>query len=730
MFGLADLSARLLRYGVASLGVLVLGTAAACAATLDIPATHPRLWFGEPGRLAAARAFYPANPVAANNAMNGDNARHRALRALMTGNAAECAVAVEWAMRFDLEAADANGDGSPDPGACNLSSEGRYCDRARWEGEQAIMTYDWCHASFTPSQRATFTARWNRYISALNEGPYNWQRMPANNYYWGFLRNSLLWGIASHGENSLAQGFIDHAIDARYTQTFVPWSNTFGAGGVPGEGSQYGAYPIEYSTVALWSARDFGYDAYVASPYWDHVSYYLSYATTPAPTVGSNGSAFDVFPFNDDHNFLSGGSAEKSGYADLLGVLILRDPTSDRARHARAWLARTGTQPSWWVRAALASAGGAQGNDDLPLDYFASGYTFIYARSDRTAAATATLLELGALGSQLRGGLEHDGREAGSFQIWRKSRWMSRESVGYRGSDYVRGWSNGAATSAEHPVAHNTVLFEGNGQIGAFHAQPQLLRLQTAPRFTYAAVNLRDSYRSHAASVPQSQCWLARDDWPFAERVVREFVSLRQWNVLLVVDRLRASSDSLLPVYASPCVTVGYTPAAAAAVRKTFLLHYPAEPAVSGRRVSAVAGDQAIDAHLLLPATSAPRIIDERSCSGCARGQFRLEVDDSGAADTVFMHAIHTRDSSAAPLNVALTTAAGQWTVVLTRADGSRATLRLPAGLDVGPASVQFDNEPAESLHGGVQGMHVLPQGPVWDSLSDTIFSNGFEVSP
>jgi hypothetical protein len=54
----------------------------------------------------------------------------------------------------------------------------------------------------------------------------------------------------------------------------------------------------------------------------------------------------------------------------------------------------------------------------------------------------------------------------------------------------------------------------------------------------------------------------------------------------------------------------------------------------------------------------------------------------------------------------------------------------LPAGLDVGPASVQFDNEPAESLHGGVQGMHVLPQGPVWDSLSDTIFSNGFEVSP
>jgi hypothetical protein len=709
---------------------LIAGTSCAGAAELDIPATHPRLWFGDPARLAAARAFYPANPVAANNAMNGDNARHRALRALMSGNAAECAVAVEWAMRFDLEAADANGDGSADPGACNLSSEGRYCDRARWEGEQAIMVYDWCHASFSANQRATFIARWNRYIGALNEGPFNWQRMPANNYYWGFLRNSLLWGMASHGENGRAQEFIDHAIEARYAQTFVPWSQTFGIGGVPGEGSQYGAYPIEYSTVALWSARDFGYDAYAASPYWDHVSYYLSYATTPAPTAGAVGSTFELFPFNDDHNFVNGGSAEKSGYADLLGVLILRDPSSDRARHARAWLTRTGVQPNWWVRAALASAGGPAGSDDLPLDYFAAGYKFVYARSDRTASATTTLLELGALGSQLRGGIEHDGRESGSFQIWRKSRWMSRESVGYRGSDFVRGWNNGAATSAEHPVAHNTVLFEGNGQIGAFHAQPQLLRLQTAPQFTYAAVDLRDSYRSQATTVPPSQCWLARDDWPFADRVVREFIALRQWNVLLVVDRLRASSDSQLPVYAAPCVSVSYTPTAAAAVRKSFLLHLPTEPVVSGRRVSAVAGDQAIDAHLLLPASSTPRIVDERSCSSCTHGQFRLEVDDAGAADTVFLHAIHARDASAAPLNAALTTAAGQWTVALTRADGARATVRLTSGLTVGPASVQFDTGPVQALHGGVQGMSVLTQGPVWDALSDTIFANGFEVAP
>ena len=77
-----------------------------------------------------------------------------------------------------------------------------------------------------------------------------------------------------------------------------------------------------------------------------------------------------------------------------------------------------------------------------------------------------------------------------------------------------------------------------------------------------------------------------------------------------------------------------------------------------------------------------------------------------------------------------MTTAAGQWTVALTRADGSRATVRLPTGLDVGPASVQFDDEPAESLHGGVQGMHILTQGPVWDALTDTIFASGFEVMP
>jgi hypothetical protein len=712
------------------LATLCLLASTAGAATLNIPQTHPRLWFGDPARLAAARTYYATHPVTVNNALTGDNARHRALRALMSGNAAECAAAVSWAMRYDFEAADANGDGTADPGACNLASEGRYCDRARWEGEQAIMTYDWCHASFSASQRTTFIERWNRYVGALNEGPYNWAQMPANNYSWGYLRNSLLWGIASFGENPRAQEFIDHALDARYSATFVPWSNTFGVGGVSGEGSQYGAYPIEYSTVALWSARDFGFDAYQATPHWDHVSYYLAYATSPAPTAGASGATYELFPFNDDHNFLAGGSAEKSAYADLMGAMILRDPASDRARHARAWLARTGAQPNWWVRAALAGAGGAGDASDLPLDYFAAGYKFLYARSDRGAAATSTLLELGALGAQLRGGLEHDGRESGSFQIWRNGRWLSRESVGYRGSNYVRGWNNGAATSAEHPVAHNTVLFQGNGQIGAFHAQPTMLRLQSAPAFTYAAVDLRSSYRSHATTVPANQCWLARDDWPFADRIVREFLLLRQWSVLLVIDRLRAADDSQQPVYAAPCVPVGYTPAAATAVQKTFLLHYPSAPTVNGRRVTATSGDQAIDAHLLLPAASTPRIVDERSCGGCADGQFRLEIDDAGAAETFFMHAIHTRDASAPPLTAALTTSGGTWTVLLTRADGQRATLRFPIGLDVGPASVQFGDGPVEALHDGVQGMQVLPQGPVWEASWTRLFGNGFETQP
>ena len=204
------------------------------------------------------------------------------------------------------------------------------------------MVYDWCNAHLTAQQRTTLIDRWDRYTTALNVGPYGWQERPINNYYWRYLRNSLLWGIAAYGESTQAQTYIDHALAARYQQYFVPWTQTYGRGGVSGEGTQYGPYPFGYSVVALRTASDFGYDGHAATPFFSEATYYLHYATSPSPTLWPNPAnpRYELFPFGDDQDYESGGSAHSTDYANMLGATILRDPASARARHARAEGAR------------------------------------------------------------------------------------------------------------------------------------------------------------------------------------------------------------------------------------------------------------------------------------------------------------------------------------------------------------------------------------------------------
>lgn len=709
----------------------VLALAALCgsAHALDVPSTHPRLWYGDSTRLAQARSYYTTHPFTPPGYPLSARARDQALIALMTNTATGCSDAIAWLMRFDMETSDQDGDGIADPGICDLNAEGHYCDRARWFGEDAMLVYDWCHASLTPTQRDALVTKWNRYVGLLNQGPYNWQNMPANNYYWGFLRNSLLWGIASYDENPRAQEFIDHALTARFQQTFVPWASTYGRGGIPGEGTQYGAYPIGYSALAFRTALDFGFDAYGQAPFFDQTPYYLTYATSPAPTnAPGHAAAYELFPFNDDHDFRLGASAVNAAYADQLGTLILRAPGSARAMHARAWIDKTQTVPSWWVRAALASAPGPSSADTLPLDYYAAGYKFLYSRSSRLPAATSIVMELGALGAATRGGTEHDGYEAGSFQIWRNGEWISRETTGYRGSDYLRGLNNGPAVTSSESIAHNAVLFEGKGQIHSFFAQPNVLRLQSAPRFTFAAVDLRPGYRLDQGPVPQSTCWLASEDWPYADAAVREFIVIREWNAVVVLDRLRSSADSQLPVYAAPCVAVDYTPKTAEAVRKTYVFHYSNAPAVVGNRVSAPIGTQQVDNHILLPASASPRVIDETSCANCSAGQYRLEVDATGSAISYFINVVQARDANQGPLSAVLTQTGSQWTIALQRSDGQRVTIKLEQGLTSSGGSVQFsDDNILRPLNPGVQGMTVTPDGPVWEGIGDTLFANGFE---
>ena len=153
---------------------------------LNIPATHPRILFTTAADLARARTWYSTHTISPPST----SAIHQAYVGLMTQTASNCRTAINLVLN------DPEYQLSPQLPIAVAS------DAARWIGEEALVTYDWCHAHFTTTERDTFKSRWNNWVSILNAKPWGGEGMEDNNYFWGYMRNSILWGIASWGENT------------------------------------------------------------------------------------------------------------------------------------------------------------------------------------------------------------------------------------------------------------------------------------------------------------------------------------------------------------------------------------------------------------------------------------------------------------------------------------------------------------------------------------------------
>ncbi len=307
------------------------------AADLNLPEAHPRLWFTSQAELAQARNWYQNNPTNPDN----DDYLGLAFRGLMTDNANDCQVAKDHAMSIQIDISQ-------------ISS-----DSARWYGETALLIYDWCHASFSAAEKSAFTLNWNVWQTELNNKPWGGAGMEANNYYWGYLRNGLEWGITSYGDNPQAAGFIDHALDQRYQYGMVEqWAPYFGQGGVPGEGTQYGRYMLGYGVVPLITAQKYGFATYDATNFYKENLLYQIYSTlpkqTPGPTgIGCDDSYWYLFPFNDDEQFFVcyPETAKNSDYGDVMSSYVMTWPTTNLAGYAKTWLDQVQPQVSPWVQA-------------------------------------------------------------------------------------------------------------------------------------------------------------------------------------------------------------------------------------------------------------------------------------------------------------------------------------------------------------------------------------------
>ena len=114
------------------------------------------------------------------------------------------------------------------------------------------LVYDWCHDRLTPEQRSRWIAYANQAVwnvwhpkeARWGSTGYPWTGWsidnPSNNYYYSFLRATMLLGLATSGENPQAQTWIDQFRKVKLEGELFPTFTRDLAGGGSREGTGYG----------------------------------------------------------------------------------------------------------------------------------------------------------------------------------------------------------------------------------------------------------------------------------------------------------------------------------------------------------------------------------------------------------------------------------------------------------------------------------------------------------
>jgi hypothetical protein len=558
------------------------------AGTITVPSAHPRLWWNA-ARITAAQQWYASHPFTPSSS----DYLGMAAKYVITGNASVCQPAVDWAASFTISSSELSGVAS---------------DNARWSGENAIVVFDWCNSLFTDSQKSAMISRWNGYVSTLNAKSWGGPGMEANNYYWGYWRNSFEWGVASYTENPSAAGFLDYALTTRWQNGIVPYYNTKGAGGVLIEGSQYGAYVGGYTAIPLQSAVLMGRDLPNETNFYREAIPALIYATTPqpTPTKSSTSPYYQVLAANDDEKQQD---ATRVEYGNFMSVLAQRFSGTTLGQYARQWLNTFSPTRDYYVQAAD-SGGTALPLSNLPLDYYASGSGYLFARNKWGSGSTYLQVQGGWYS---RTGHVHG--DQGNFHLWRNGYWLTKETTGY--ADTITGWA-GASTNTEAADAHNTLFYNGGGPpINYSKANPIIVRLESQANYTYMADDLTGAMRSTDS----------RFDNPTAGTTIREYLFIRPLETLVLFDRMQSTS---------------------ATVKAGIAIHFENNPSINGKKIVGTNGTQALEVSSVLPASPTIRVTNE----GSGIGRYRLELETSGQTQNYFMTVLQARDGSGSSLTV------------------------------------------------------------------------------
>ena len=570
-------------------------TESALTTTPSYPTAHPRIYL-TPNRARLTTALNTNTPAAtafrskvdawyAGTSIWGFQAWNGALLSQLSGNTKYCtkAVSVVEKQVTDAEAKIAAGT-NPEVA---LDS---YLQIGELVGDLALV-YDWCYAQTNSTQRA----RWIKYANQAVWNVWNhtaakwgtktipwsgWSvNNPSNNYYYSFLRATMLLGLATNGENPQAADWLRKFRDEKIANQLVPTFKTDLAYGGSREGTGYGVAMRRLFELYDWWNATTGENLATAT---SHTRYsMLAMFHQVLPTLDK------VAPTGDHARDASASLFDY--HRDYLLELMAIFPTDTLAGRAKGLLAASNVQKmsqSFMVgydflldnpNITTRSLSG------LNTTYHAKGIGQIYTRSGWDKAATWVNLTAGPYTES------HAHQDQGSLMIY-KGAWLAHDANIHSKSGL-----------AQDTTAHSLVRIDSGStpikQVA--RTVSKVVALQKAPGFVYVSTDITPAYYGNTS----------------IQRVNREMVYLEP-NAVIVFDRVKSSTGT----------------------SQTWQLVSPVSPTISGNTATFTNSGHSLKVTRMQPSTATMTRYSMTAQSDFSGG-YRLDQKVAGG-DNRFLHVL------------------------------------------------------------------------------------------
>ncbi len=478
----------------------------------------------------------------------------------------------------------------------------------RWYTPWIAITYDWAHDICTEAQMEIMRSLMEK-VYPNNINHYALPSRVANNIGAGFLYTNVLVSLALYGDHPDAGRWFAEAYEVWQTyypkclnSTTVNGPDEVCAGGSWPEGVEYAPETkyIHWEMMEAIRTATVNTDPFQEAPnFVSDLLYYHLHATSPAK--GGIHKEYEPFLFRDLQKVGHFWQPDRQLMIEL-SYHLRRTGQTTLAKYAKYWL--DNRQPYFsplgrhnigleWLQLLWL-------DQDYPAEFWGAEPKnhitpfMLLARSDWSEDATW----VGFLA--MRENHDHLHGDAGSFQVYRKGKWITQEIPGYGGGPQVHGFSHNHLFTHVHTSwggAYRPGEPAGMGHLTRVGEEQYRAECPDDGSYCYAQADMSDLYRFHGYNITPDMEWVYRD-----------FLYI-QPDWMVVADKVKYGKGVNGPMISS--------------------IQALSEPEVAGGQVTLASGDQRLYVNVVRPSDPVIHKRDRSTESGTRYVQWAWKLDDN-----------------------------------------------------------------------------------------------------